>query len=90
MKIEGHQIPKSSFLSIEKDAAIIINNLMKNERLKRLLYYTTPDALDRPNISDAETIELIKKMPDSISLEQVLGPVACGKSSSRHLSGIFD
>ena len=60
MKIEGHQIPKSSFLSIEKDAAIIINNLMKNERLKRLLYYTTPDALDRPNISDAETIELIK------------------------------
>ena len=51
MKIEGHQIPKSSFLSIEKDIAIIINNLMKNERLKRLLYYTTPDALDRPNIS---------------------------------------
>ena len=60
MKIEGHQIPKSSFLSIEKDAAIIINNLMKNERLKRLLYYTTPDALDRPNISDVETIGLIK------------------------------
>ena len=60
MKIEGHQIPKSSFLSIEKDIAIIINNLMKNERLKRLLYYTTPDALDRPNISDAETIGLIK------------------------------
>ena len=61
MKIEGAHIPRSSFLSMEKDTEIIINNLMKNERLKRLLYYTTPDALERPNITDEESIEVLQK-----------------------------
>jgi hypothetical protein len=51
MKIETYQFPKSSFLSIEKDLSIITNMMLKNERLKRLLYYTTPDALDKNNIT---------------------------------------
>lgn len=55
------QTPKSSFLSIEKDMNLIVNKMLKNERLKRLLYYTTPDALDRPNISDDDAIELFGK-----------------------------
>ena len=45
MKIEGYQIPKSSFLSTEKDMGLIMDKMFKNERLKRLLYYTTKDAL---------------------------------------------
>ena len=40
---------------------IIINHIMKNERLKRLLYYTTKDALSRPNISEDDSIALIGK-----------------------------
>ena len=43
MKIEGNLQPKSSFLSMEKDASLISNMLLRNERLKKLLYYTTPD-----------------------------------------------
>ena len=31
MKINGVNIPKSSFLSIEKDLEIIVNHLCKNE-----------------------------------------------------------
>ena len=58
MKIENYQFPKSSFLSIEKDLSIITNMMLKNERLKRLLYYTTPDALDKKNITDEQTYEL--------------------------------
>ena len=58
MKIETYQFPKSSFLSIEKDLSIITNMMLKNERLKRLLYYTTPDALDKKNITDEQTYEL--------------------------------
>jgi hypothetical protein len=52
MKIDGVKIPKSSFLSIEKDAGIIVDRICANERLKRLLYYTTPDAMERPNLTD--------------------------------------
>ena len=58
MKIESYQFPKSSFLSIEKDLSIITNLMLKNERLKRLLYYTTPDALDRPKLTDEQTYGL--------------------------------
>ena len=58
MKIESYQFPKSSFLSIEKDLSIITNLMLKNERLKRLLYYTTPDALDRVKLTDDQTYEL--------------------------------
>jgi len=52
MTIDNYQIPKSAFLSTEKDMGLIVNKILNNERLKRLLYYTTPDALKRPNLSE--------------------------------------
>ena len=60
MKIDGVKIPKSSFLSMEKDTNLIINKMFKNERLKRLLYYTSRDALSRPNLTEDQSIELIQ------------------------------
>nr|DAI51165.1 MAG TPA: hypothetical protein [Caudoviricetes sp.] len=51
MKIDNVMLPKSSFLSLEKDLEIIVNHICKNERLKRLLYYTSKDAIDRPNLN---------------------------------------
>lgn len=60
MKIDGVKIPKSSFLSMEKDTNLIINKMFKNERLKRLLYYTSRDALNRPNLTEDQSIELIQ------------------------------
>lgn len=59
MKIDGLKIPKSSFLSMEKDTNLIINKMFKNERLKRLLHYTTSDALNKPNIGEDASLELI-------------------------------
>lgn len=61
MRIDGYSQPKSSFLSMEKDTSIIINKMLGNERLKRLLYYTTSDALTKPNITQAQSLELISK-----------------------------
>lgn len=67
MKIVNYEFPHSSFLSVEKDMEIITNKILKNERLKRLLYYTTKDALDKPNIGEDASLELfgknIKNMP---------------------------
>ena len=53
--------PKSSFLSMEKDMSIILSRMMSNERLKRLLYYTAPDALERENITEEQSYNLINK-----------------------------
>ena len=61
MKVENYQFPKSSFLSVDKDFGIIVNWMLKNNRLKKLLYYTSRDALDRPNLSEEESIALFGK-----------------------------
>ena len=61
MKIENYQVPKSSFLSIDKDTDLIISKLMKNERLKRLLHYTTRDCISKPNLSEEESLAMFGK-----------------------------
>lgn len=61
MKIEGYFEPKSSFLSIEKDLNIIVSQILKNERLKKLLFYTSRDALSKPNLSEEESLDLFGK-----------------------------
>ena len=40
---------------------VITYKILQNERLKRLLYYTTKDALDRPNITEDASLELFGK-----------------------------
>ena len=61
MRVENYQFPKSSFLSVDKDMSIITDLLMKNDRVKKLLHYTTRDCLDRPQLTEEETIELFGK-----------------------------
>ena len=61
MRITNFKEPKSSFLSVEKDLNIITDLILKNKRLKKLLHYTTPDALDREAITDEEAVELLQK-----------------------------
>lgn len=61
MKLKSYEYPHSSFLSVEKDLDIITSTMMKNERFKKLLYYTTSDALERSNLSNKETAELFSK-----------------------------
>ena len=76
MKIESYTYPKSSFLSIEKDMGIIISEILRNDRIKKLLYYTTKDCLKRPKLKDNETLELIqnniKRVPKLYTDKEVL------------------
>ena len=61
MQINKYPQPISSFLSIDKDMNLIVDMITKNPRLKKLLYYTTKDALDRPNLTEDQTLELFGK-----------------------------
>ena len=61
MRINTYTYPNSSFLSLEKDMNIIVDMIMKNDRLKKLLYYTTKDCMSKPNLTDDETINLFGK-----------------------------
>jgi hypothetical protein len=67
MIIDKNPMPKSAFLSMEKDMHLISNMLLKNNRLKKMLYYTTPDCLNKPDLTEDQSIEMfgenIKMIP---------------------------
>ena len=61
MKLENYKIPHSSFLSVEKDLGIITDMILKNDNIKKLLYYTSKDCMDKPNLTEDESLELFGK-----------------------------
>ena len=61
MNVQRYFPPKSSFLSIEKDLGIITNEVIQNDRIKKLLYYTTRDALHQKNLTADESLALFGK-----------------------------
>ena len=70
MRLHTYKSPESSFLSLEKDMNIIVDMIIKNDRLKKMLYYTTKDCLSKRDLSEDETIDLfgqqIKTVPKLI------------------------
>ena len=75
MKREVYSYPRSSFLSIEKDMNLIVQMIMKNERLKKMLYYTSKDCLSRPNLTEDETLSLFGNQIKLIPKIQIDGKV---------------
>lgn len=61
MKKEVYTYPKSAFLSTEKDMGIIVNMIMKNDRLKKMLYYTSRDCLNQPSLTEDQSLDLFGK-----------------------------
>lgn len=61
MKVENYTFPKSSFLSVDKDLSLIVDKILSNNRLKKLLYYNSKDCLERENISAEESLALFGK-----------------------------
>lgn len=59
--IKTYKEPQSAFMSVEKDLTIITDKILQDERLKKLLYYTSTDALRRPKLTDEQSIELFGK-----------------------------
>lgn len=59
MKVPGYEFPKSSFLSLEKDAGIIVRDMLANDRLKKLLFYEDRNCLNLPSLTQEQTLSLI-------------------------------
>lgn len=57
----SYEFSTSSFLSLEKDMSLVINLLLKDEVLKKLLKYNTEDCLYKNNLTIEETKQLIHK-----------------------------
>ena len=61
MKIDNYQPPKSSFLSINKDMRLLVDKILTNERLCKLLYYTDKNALEKTKLTDEQKIDMFGK-----------------------------
>lgn len=59
MKITSYHYPQSSFLSLEKDMSIIMDLFLQNDNLKKMLYYTSSDCLQKPPLTEDQSLELI-------------------------------
>ena len=59
MKNIKYNYPKSSFLNVEKDLGIIIDKILQNDRLLKLLYWNHEDALMRDKLNEEQKYSLI-------------------------------
>lgn len=65
---------KASFESAQKDLFGIVNKLINNEELKKLLFYSTKDALKKPRLTEDETMGLVHnqiKVIPKIPVEEI-------------------
>ena len=77
MKIETYSFPQSSFLAVEKDMGLLVDRFLKNERLKKLLYYDVPNALEQPNVPQDKTFEMFGKQIKIVPKLKVDKPEFC-------------
>lgn len=52
---------KSSFLSLSKDLSLIVNKILRNDNLLKLLYYTEKDCLKGEKLTDAQKMGMLHK-----------------------------
>lgn len=58
--IKNYKQPQSSFLSVDKDMALIVDAFLQNNRLKKLLYYQDENPLSHDPLTEEQSLELIK------------------------------
>lgn len=61
MRINNFKPAKSSFLSVEKDLEVLTNLFFSNDRLMKLLNYDSKDALNKPNLTPKQKIDMFGK-----------------------------
>ena len=54
MKKNLYEFPKSSFLGMAKDTALIVNKILNNKNILKLLYYTGEDWKNQPDLSSSQ------------------------------------
>ena len=77
MKIINYSFPESSFLAVEKDMGLLVNLFLKNDRLKKLLYYDVPNALDQPNVPQDKALDMFGKQIKIVPKLKVDKPEFC-------------
>lgn len=60
MKQNSFEFPKSSFLGMPKDAALIMEKILKNKNILKLMYYTSKDWKSKDDLTSAQIKSLFE------------------------------
>ena len=77
MKIESYVLPRSSFLAVDKDMELLVSHFFKNERLLKLLYYDTPNALEQVAVPQDKVLYMFGKQIKIVPKLKVDKPEFC-------------
>ena len=77
MKIINYSFPESSFLAVEKDMGLLVDKFLKNDRLKKLIYYDVPNALDQPPVPQDKALDMFGKQIKIVPKLKVDKPEFC-------------
>lgn len=88
MKKNTYEFPKSSFLGMAKDTSLIINKIIGNKKVLRLIYYNSPDCLDWGSDKDL-TSEQIKELFETRQISHI-PQVQIDKEKKSYLRVTFD
>lgn len=67
MRIDTYKFPKSSLLGMQKDASLIMERILSNQNVLKLLAYNGRDWQQKPNV----TSEMIKEMFETKQISSV-------------------
>lgn len=70
--IKKNFFKKSSFLSIEKDLKTIIEKILDNQDLLKLLYYTDRNCMSKPDVTMEQALTMIGKQIRIVPYYEVL------------------
>lgn len=85
MKKNQYEYPKSSFLGMAKDTSLIINKILSNKLVLKLLYYTTADWQSKPDL----TSEQIKSLFENKQISNI-PKVIVDKEKANYLRITYD
>lgn len=89
MRKDGVSFPKSSFLGMEKDVSLIMEKILKNKNLLKLLYYSVKDWEKQPDLSSEQIKQLIEEKTISIVPKIVANEIPTQKNFIRISFGNF-
>lgn len=88
MKRNTYEYPKSSFLGMAKDTSLIIEKILSNKKVLRLLYYTSPDCLEWKSDKDLTSTQ-IKELFETKQISNI-PKVKIDKDKKTYLRITFD
>ena len=64
MRVNSYEFPKSSFLGMPKDCALLMDKILKNQNLLKLIYYNGRDWKEQPDLTSEQIKDMLSSNPE--------------------------